>query len=749
MSLAPQDSLTELSREQVDLSRLRPKTDEDLARLLQEEFELAHSGQEDHADESADGLDYYLANQTYRKYTRVDGRATTSQVIDKTVAEVVDDTLPDLIRVALGNVNLVEFEATRKIDAMHVAAATMGVNQTLRRQEDLEHQIHDYIKNGLLQKIGVIEVQVLDAVETPERHEDMSLEEFYALRASVQDGRVVYEGPGSLPQTVNAVVYEQDPRRYLIRSIQPSDLFLARDATSTNQSSVDGARYVGVQQVMSVASAQLQWPEAADKFVLAAQMGYAAGGHDVDEAVSRFRELRGEAEDKFPEAGRSHNLLASNIRVMREYIRSDLDEDGFPELTLCIRVGKTIIHKEPVLNNMIATWSPYRIPDEVVGESVADKLMPLQDINTAFWRICNDAAAYATRPRVALNERSARTHDIPTMYDLMNWSPMAPIRVAGNPNEELMRIESPDVTSPALKVLDFNERLQERWSGISRRQRGLDPQSVSQESAKRHQDVVSTGSGRMEFLARCMAAGLRGIGSKMLEALIRHGEMLEIEYEEEQWVSVDPSQWSPKLNPVVHISGSAGSRQLEIEHLLQLYDVQLSLYEKFGPENPFVGIAEIAETVRELVDAYGFRDTKRLIKRPMPDKVRKFVEWMVSQENKDPAVIAAEIEAQSADKQIQAEAEKDKYRLDGDNAMKRVEIEAKSKIELAKIAAEKDIKLQELKEKRAEREMNERIARRKIEVEEKKIQAQKEQAAATRAAAAANQGGGDGASGTQ
>ena len=117
--------------------------------------------------------------------------------------------------------------------------------------------------------------------------------------------------------------------------------------------------------------------------------------------------MRGESQDE--ELSQS-NLLSRNITIMREYYRADLDEDGYPELNMIVRVGQYIIHKEPVEDNDFSYWVPYRIPHEFLGESQADKLMNIQDLKTSFWRSTNDAAAYASRPRVAYDHRAASQH---------------------------------------------------------------------------------------------------------------------------------------------------------------------------------------------------------------------------------------------------------------------------------------------------------------------------------------------------
>ena len=705
----------ELDQAEITPDLLRPENEEELGRLLEFEQLNASSCYLSAGKQAADAMDYYLANSKYYTFTGVDSQATTSQIVAKIVAEVVDEITPDIVRVLLGNVNVVEFEAEREEHHELIRAATEAVNSVFRMQRDFPMQVLDYVKTGLIEKVGVWEVLVFAPYEQPEVHE-LSFEALQGLR-QMQNIRFEVMGSGASPDTVRATVFKRTPTSFRIRHVDPRHLYVSSDARSLDQSTPYGARYVGIKERTSVSGAILQWPDKRDQLLKLARMSPVNSVDNAQEgaAAATLRESREQLNQTDYDTAK--NLYGKPIEIMREYIRCDFDADEYPELLMCIRVGRTILHKEPVDDNLLAMWTPYRIPDQIIGESAADKVMSLQDLATSFLRSSNDAAAFSSRPRIAYDAARVQGSDVPTLLDLMTWEAGAPIRTDGSPKDSLMPIQMTDVTGPSVKMLGLTNQMKEAWSGVRQVQQGLNPELLNrQESGKHFQELLQAANGRKEDLARQASFGMAALGGRLLQAMVRYGEKMQVRIDD-TYQEVDPSLFQSDMRPIVHVSGAAGSRSLEMSHLNVMFDRQVQMFEQLGPANPYIGVPEIMETFRELVDAFGFRNPHRFVKTPPQQKVEQFLQNLLNQ--KDPAVQIEEMKGAVEELRIEAEASGNKYRLDQDAKVKNHATSTVARTKLFGLNATEKIEKRKNETDRYKIKTNKEIEARKAEAQEK------------------------------
>ena len=713
----------DLRYEEIDTEQLRPQDDDQLARLLEQEEFLSWGYRHDVHQRQADGLGYYLADKDYLKYTRVSNRGTSSQMISKDVAECIDDLVPDMARALLSNDQLVEFESGGPDDNDFLREATKAINDKFRSQEDFPEQLQDFIKDGLLQKLGLFEIVTLHERRVPEHITGATEEtiQFWSEQSDVDNVEVEKEEGG---ETFKLTIWRKIPRQFRVDAVRPEDLLINQGADTLDQSTSEGARYVAIKKVMSVASAMQQWPEKADLFLKAAGQGARGDSSSISmqsEQLQMFREWRGEGQEQEVHA---HNLLASDITILREYYRCDLDRDNYPELNMIIRVGHYVIHKEPVQDNDFAYWCPYRIPHAFWGESQADKIMNIQDLRTSFLRVANDGSAYAARPRVAYNHKATIGGEIPTLSDLLRSEPGAPIRAPGNPAETIQTLSFGDVTSPAMKMLEYSDYMKEAWSGQSRRSRGLDPEAVANESGIKYDKLLQAGNGRKEFIARNLARGIEMLARKMLRAVSKYGDETKV-FIDGEWQDIDPSRFGSTMRPIVHISGAVGSRDVEIQNVMLLIDQQLRFFEQGGFDNPWVGHKEIAETIRELISIFGFRNSHRFLKSPGPETVMEFLKILKDQQEPDPSVQVANIEAEVKELEAQAAAQMDKYRLDQSAATEKAKVLAAAKLKLAEINSKETIEEKKLSIDRMKLQLERHIKTKQLEIEAEEVKVKK------------------------
>ena len=128
--------------------------------------------QTDTTDERSKALEYYN-REPYGN--EVEGR---SQIVTGEVAEVVDGALPQLLRVFTQSDEIVRFEPRSFDDEQKALQATEYVNWVMNRDNDGVTILHNWFKDALLQKNGIVKVYWDEVVDvTKEQYQNLNEEE--------------------------------------------------------------------------------------------------------------------------------------------------------------------------------------------------------------------------------------------------------------------------------------------------------------------------------------------------------------------------------------------------------------------------------------------------------------------------------------------------------------------------------------------------------------------------------------------
>ena len=704
MALAS-ESLDALRDVEIDPEALRPEDDEDLNRLLEREHEAAMTACDQEQAGVAAPLDYYLASRAYQNHVNIDPDAHMSQMVSKDVAEVVDDLLPDILRTIWANDQLVEFEADNAQDVRFVEEVTSAVNQVFRKQIDIKEQIQDFVKSGLISRLGVLEIVTLRERDEPEilHSIDPGAVLFHASRPGLSAVELLEQNPDG---TVTIKLYRRRPRTFRVEAVPYNELKFSVDADSLDQSTVEGARYVACVRRLTAASCIEQWPDKRDLWIKAAMVGGSFTTPEMaDEADNPKQVATLDTEFQSTVYG---NLLQTPLDVIRAYYRIDLDGDDYPELYCFVRAGGVTIHREIVHDNPFVAWTPYRIPHQLVGESQADKVSDIQDYKGGFLRIASDSAALAAMPRFAINHAAVLANPaIPTIQDALRFETGSHVRVGGRPDDMIKPLYVSDVSKPAMDVLDRADFMRDGWSGQSRRQKGLDPQAIANESGVKYDKLLSAGNGRKEYIAGNVSQAIQQLGLKMLAALTRYGEPMSVQIAG-HWQNVDPAMWSDTLRPIVHLSGAVGSRDLEVQFTGMAMQQMSAFIQMFGPANPWIGPMQLAEIMREAMQSYGFRADERFVSRPDDAQIQQFFQALAQQ--KDPKITVEELRNERERERLMTEAASNKYRLDIDRGSAIMDNRLKALIAASLDRRERDISKDELAVEREKIDAQKQIA---------------------------------------
>jgi len=101
-------------------------------------------------DQRQEALEYYLRE----KYgNEVPGR---SQIVTGEVAEVIDGALPQILKTFTSSKDAVVFEPAKEGSEEQAEQATNYVNYIFNKENNGFEIMHDWFKDALLQKVGVV-----------------------------------------------------------------------------------------------------------------------------------------------------------------------------------------------------------------------------------------------------------------------------------------------------------------------------------------------------------------------------------------------------------------------------------------------------------------------------------------------------------------------------------------------------------------------------------------------------------------
>jgi hypothetical protein len=545
-----------------------------LVALLQTHERTAASFHADRvAAEQDRALDYYHGRPFGDE---VDGR---SRVVSRDVAEVVDWLLPDLLRVFLSSRQVVRFEPFNAADEAAAQQATDYVNHIFWRDNDGFRVMHDWFKDALLQKVGVVKVWWDDAERVSRtRYEGQSAA---ALAVFRQDPEATVEdvAESAEPGRYDFAVHRRQGRGRVRIAGVPTEEFLVPPRTR----SLAEARYIAHKSRRP-------------RHELMA-MGLPAElvrrlSHDEPDWLTRRDRFRDEAG-----LGDDDDMLT----VLEEFVRADVDGDGIAELRHVIRVGEVVLQNEEVDDHPFCTLCPVPMPHRFYGLSVADQVMDLQRIKSVLWRQMLDNFYLTNNARVAVDT----TGDQVNLDDLLTSRPGGIVRTQGNPQGKIWPLATPNLSQQSFQMVEYIDGVKESRTGITRYNQGLDADTLNH-TATGVREIMEAARGRKELVARIFAeTGVRELFRKALRLVVRYQDAARTVRLRDEWVAIDPRHWNAEMDVTISVGIGTGSKDQMLAHLAGIAAKQEAVLQLMGPNNPLVGLKHLYNTYARMVENAG------------------------------------------------------------------------------------------------------------------------------------------------
>ena len=591
-------------------------------------------------------LEYYLRNPYGNE---VEGR---SQIVTGEVAEAIDGALPQLIRTFTTTEDIVYFEPKSPGDEESAKQATDYCNWVFYRENDGLIILHNWFKDALLQKTGIVKSYWDERVDVRKEEYGNLSEDELALLLSDQSLKVVKQEieytetsdmMGNVIQVPSYEVYVQrteESGQVKIENIPPEEFLIAKSARNVEESVfVAHRRLLPRSDLIAMGY---------DKDIVDDLPTY----NDLEfseERVARF------PDGEQPDQNTSLDFSMQTLEVYECYIRIDEDEDGIAELRRIVYCGSEILEDEECDYVPFHSICPIPIPHKFIGQSLADRVMDIQLEKSTITRQSLDNMYLTNNARIGAVDGQVN------MDDLLNATPGGIIRIK-NPNA-LVPLTVQSVFGQAMPMLEYLDQVQAKRTGVNEAQQGLDPDVLSNVTAAAVAAMMKSNSGKLELIARIFAeTGVKSLFKGILHLMTKYQNKPKIIRMRGQYATFDPRTWANEYDISVNVGLGSGDREQKLTMLQMVLAKQEQIIQQYGPANPLVSVGQYRNTLAKFIEAAGFKDASEFMNEITPEQNAALSQPQPP--SPDAQAQVAEMLAQVEREKTQAKAQIDAAKLD-------------------------------------------------------------------------------------
>ena len=629
----------------------------------------------EYTQDRIDALDYYLGRPFGNE---VEGR---SSVVDTTVADVVEQIMPSMMRIFTGTDKVVRFAPRNEEDVEAAEQATDYVNFILQTDNDYYRILYNFIKDSLLFKIGVVKVcwDEMDEVkeEVYEGLEDSELALLLAnpdVEVVEQETTVIRAGDEELGiEEISSFDVKLRTRtksgRVRVENVPPEEFLVNRRAKS-----LDDARFICHRTQLTVSEL--------------VAMGYDqeeienyAGVGELEtetEVRKRFGDLDGKQDYDYADPSQRE------VPVYESIIKVDYDEDGVAELRRVLSIGDAgdyVLENEIIDYVPFAVVSPILMPHRLIGRSIFDLTKDLQVIKSTLMRQYLDSTYLSVMPRVVAVEGQVN------LDDLLDGTAGSIIRTR-TPGA-VQPLSTGGVGGEIQPLMRYIDEIKESRTGMSKASAGLDANALQSSTASAVAATVKGAGQKLEAYARTIAeTGMKDLFKIVLKIVSIYQQAPRIVRLRNEFVPIDPREFEG-FDIVVNVGLGTMDDQEKMARLMEIIMKQEQILQTLGPDNPLVGVDQYANTLRQYVELAGLKDASRYFKAPgaMPQQPQAAPQ----QQQPNPELVKIQQDFELKKAKIEAEIALDREKMLLELELRREELAAEAQLRAAKVVADAEI----------------------------------------------------------
>lgn len=622
-------------------------------------------------------LEYYLAEPFGNE---IEGR---SSVISRDVMDTIEWMLPPLMAMFHGSENAVEYAPAAEGDEPIADQATDYINYIYTVDNPGFMVTYTWIKDALIQKVGVVKVYAEEVTEeTTDRYENVLphdlavLTEEEGVEVVSQDETEAVDPQTGMPlvdmmtqQPVPAFSLElkrtTTRQKICVTNIPPEEFFIERRARSMEE-----ARFVAHKTQKTRTELIEEGHDAAIVNGLPAFTGGDDGSADEE------KDVRFEGEEYDGDNPDAADKATDLIDICEAVLWVDYDGDGKAERRKVITAGHehTILANDEFEDPLFIDFCPTPTPHTFWGMSVADQVRDVQLVKSTLIRGMLDGLYQSLDPMKTI---------IPDWVgDYMDdyVSPAAP--------GKWYRAMRPDAVTfhhriwegeKAFPMLEYWDKVREGRTGVSQTSMGTNPELMHNQTATAVNQAMTASQQRVEMIARIFAESFKRLFRALLKLTVRYQDKERVIRLRDKFVPVDPRVWNSDMDVKINVGIGSGNKDRQIAHLMAILSQQKeALGSPIG--RMMVTPGHIYSTLEQITKAAGFASVDTFFRDPSSEEAVQEAQAAAQQQQQDPTALIASLEIaklmlDAREAQLKDDRERDK--MEADIELQASEIQAK------------------------------------------------------------------------
>ena len=599
----------------------------------------------DYIDAAETHIDSEIAAERVQGYKYYYGRpfgnerSGRSQHVSRDVFDAVEHVKSLLLQTFNASESVVRFEPRDEDDVAAADQATRYVNRVFYKDNDGYRALHDLIHDGLVAKLGVCSVywnQQIDRI--PERLENVTLEQLDLLLAEPDfelDDEVevieVQDEMGNVVQQVSAnVVRIEDNSHVEVDVIPPERFYVDPEADDLST-----ARFTANLTYMTRGELK---DMGVDEETLDGLMPERDSYNDWEEQTRERQSLR-------------LNEQYEYYSLYEVYIKCDIEGGGSENMYQVLIVGDEILSIEMVDKHPFYAFSPFPIPHQVYGLSMADILADVQKSRSTLQRLIIDNQAMANTSRTVANlslvknPRELIENNIGGVINVTDVSAVMPL-------------PTPQLSPASFSTDEMFAKEKESRSGVSRIGQGIDPNALNgNNSARLIETLGAFGNRRIMTMARHFAEmTLRPLLAEVYRLAVKYEtkpQTLQISGRFEQ---ITPKDLGDRSDMTVRVALTPDESKAQAQAMVAVHQL-LS-------DQPIYGIKQKHALLSEVAGRLGISQTSAYMMSPEDPEFAQMMQQQAQQAQQQSQQQMAIVQAQAQFKQQEIEIERQKVQQD-------------------------------------------------------------------------------------
>ena len=609
------------------------------------------------SQERVDVLSYYLGEKFGNE---IDGQ---SQVVATEVRDTIEYIMPNLMKI-FGNGDFARYMPRQPEDVASAQQATEYINFVMNTQNQGFKILHNWFKDALLFKLGVLKVFYEEKDEIDEQTFENLTEAELAVITNEDAIEIVEKeekeiGRNQINEAI--IAYDVKVRRTVpngkikIVNIPPEEFLFPKRSTD-----LETADFVA--QRTSVPISDL------------IEMGYDeevvreyAGYNELDqnyEKQQRFEDIESHIE------GDTGDPQLSEVLVTEAYMKVDYDGDGVAELRKIIAIGEScfVLENEPTDKIPFAIISPVLMPHRMVGLSVAEMVMDIQLIKSTILR------SLLTNLYLQNNSRVIAVEGQVNLDDLLQARPGGIVRARAPGMVQALPV--PQVGGQALQMMEYMDQVRDQRTGFSKASLGLDPDALQSTTASAVNATVQGAQQKVEMIARVFAeTGVKELARLILDCVVKFMPRPQIIRLRNDFVEINPNNWATEFDIDVEVGLGNGKEDEKLAMLVQIAGKQEQLIQQLGINNPVVSLSQYINTLSEIAKMAGFKDTSKFFNQGQQLE-QALLAQQQQQSGENPELIKIQNELALKKQKIEAEIALDREKMMMEFELRKQELES-------------------------------------------------------------------------